>query len=530
MSAKRTSMHRLQELVRLHRQGRSRREIARLLQMSRNTVREYQEVLATAGLLDGPLPDVPPEDALLAAATPPQPALRPPQEVSSVDDWSSDIQRLQKDGCGPKAIYDWLRTEQPEFQGSYDAIKRYVRRARRHAPVCPKDVAIPVDTAPGQIAQVDFGYFGLLWDPATGRHRKVWVFLMVLGHSRHMYADLVFDQRIETWQRLHAAAFAWFGGVPHVVVPDNLKAAVIRAAFTSSDEGELNRSYVELARHYGFQIDPTPPRAPKKKGKVEAAVRYVRSSFWKPRQAELADIDVARTALHRWVREVAGTRTHGTTCQAPLAVFEAVERPALLPLPPVPFAPVIWKRAKVHADAHVQVRRALYSVPWKRCGQTLWVRVVGDSVQICGETERIATHERQAAGRRSTLAGHLPPEREAYAHRDRAYWEQRAERLGPDTLALVADMFEAEHVQLQLRKVQGIVTTLERADPARVEAVARRARFYRSFSVRAVKEILRRGLELEPLPGSVVPEHGALSQPRFARVPSTFTPRPIPEA
>jgi len=211
-------------------------------------------------------------------------------------------------------------------------------------------------------------------------------------------------------------------------------------------------------------------------------------------------------------------------------MFEAVEQPALRPLPAMPFKPVVWKRAKVHADAHVQVRRAQYSVPWKRCGQSLWVRIIGEAVEIYGEEGRLATHPRQAPGRRSTLAGHLPPDREAYAHRDRPYWEQRAERLGHETLALVADIFEAEHVHLQLRTVQGVVTTLEHAEPGRVEATARRARFYRSFSARSVKEILRRGLDLEALPGSVVPEHGGLSQPRFARAPSTFTPRPIAEA
>jgi len=345
-----------------------------------------------------------------------------------------------------------------------------------------------------------------------------------------MFADLVFDQKAETWQRLHAAAFSWFGGVPEVIVPDNLKAAVIKAAFTSSDEGELNRSYVELARYYGFQIDPAPPRAPKKKGKVESAVKYVRGNFWKPRKTDLIDIVQARIALRRWVVDVAGRRDHGTTCQAPLDVFGAVEQRTLLPLPRVSFVPVVWKKVTVHRDAHVQLRRSLYSVPWKLCGENLWVRAAGQTVEIHGAAGRIATHPRVKAGLRSTLPGHLPPEREAYAHRDRPYWESRAEKVGPDTLLLIADIFESDAVLLQLRKVQGIVTTLERVPPARAEATARRARFYRSFSVRAVKEILRRGLDLEPLPGSLVPEHGSLKSPRFARPALSFSPRTIPEA
>jgi transposase len=97
--------------------------------------------------------------------------------------------------------------------------------------------------------------------------------VMVLGHSRHQYAEVVFDQRTATWLELHQRAFAWFGGVPKVIVPDNLKAAVISAAFGVSSLPELNRSYREFARHHGFRVDPTPPRSPKKKGKVESSVK-----------------------------------------------------------------------------------------------------------------------------------------------------------------------------------------------------------------------------------------------------------------
>jgi len=105
------------------------------------------------------------------------------------------------------------------------------------------------------VAQVDFGYAGKPWDTTTGVPRKAWVSVMVLGHSRHQYSEVVFDQRTSTWLELHQRAFAELGGVPHVIVPDNLKAAVIRAAFGVSGLPELNRSYRELARHYGFRVD-----------------------------------------------------------------------------------------------------------------------------------------------------------------------------------------------------------------------------------------------------------------------------------
>src|SRR5690606_10118969 len=139
-------------------------------------------------------------------------------------------------------------------------------------------------------AQVDFGAVGKLSDPREMAFRKAYVYIMVLGHSRHQFARIVFDQKLETWLSLHAEAFKWFGGVPEVIVPDNLKAAVLRAAFDATTEPILNRSYRELARHFGFKIDPTPAYSPEKKGKVEAGVRYFKRNFMTTIGAE-RDID-----------------------------------------------------------------------------------------------------------------------------------------------------------------------------------------------------------------------------------------------
>src|SRR5690606_18128841 len=116
----------------------------------------------------------------------------------------------------------------------------------------------------------------------------------------------------------------------------------------------LNRSYRELARHFGFKVDPTPPRSPEKKGKVESAVRYVKQSFFKPRRGEL-DAHTVRPALDRWVREIAGTRDHGTTRRQPLTVFEDEEHAAMRPLPLQPFELALWKEVTVHPDCHVHV-------------------------------------------------------------------------------------------------------------------------------------------------------------------------------
>ncbi|HEX5053039.1 MAG TPA: hypothetical protein VFZ65_14790 [Planctomycetota bacterium] len=143
----------------------------------------------------------------------------------------------------------------------------------------------------------------------------------------------------------HILAFEHFGGVPAVIVPENLKAAVVRCAFAVDGDGTLNRSYLELARYYGFLVDPTPPRSPEKKGKVEAGVKYVKSSFIAPRDLNNLGIDGAAKAPSQWLREVADVRFHGTTRERPIDIFEREERPALKPLPPVRFKIVVWKQA-----------------------------------------------------------------------------------------------------------------------------------------------------------------------------------------
>jgi transposase len=359
MCMRRVDMDRLQELVRLHRMGVGARETARLLKMGPNTERDYREALALEGLLDGAVDELPALDALKAAVTRQLAKAPPAQMVSSIARWESRIVKLAEEGLTAQPIYDRLRLEEPDFQGSYYAVRAVWRRWRRTRGVRPEDVAIPVETAPGDVAQVDFGYVGKLYDAAAGRLRKAWVFLLVLAHSRLMFARIVFDQKIETWLRLHVEAFAALGGVPRTLVPDNLKAAVIRAAFGVDGIATLNRSYRELARHYGFKIDPTPICSPEKKGKVESGVRYAKRNFFSGRSGE--DVEVTRTALVKWLDAIANERIHGTTHRVPREVFESEERASLLPLPLRPYELVVWHKALVHRDCHAAFDRRLSS-------------------------------------------------------------------------------------------------------------------------------------------------------------------------
>lgn len=507
-------MHRLQELVRLHRMGVGDREAARLLGMGPNTERQYRRALEQAGLLAGAAEDALPDlEVLKSAVLVHAPPKRPPQQASSVETWRPHVVELLDRGLRPKAIFDRLRLEHADFAGSYSSVKRLTWTIHRERGVQPADVAIAVETEPGDVAQVDFGYVGHLWDPEAKMVRRAWVFVMVLGYSRHVFAQVVFDQKATTWVRLHIEAFKHFGGVPRTIVPDNLKAAVVRAAFAIDDDSELNRTYRELARHYGFQVDPTPPRAPKKKGKVEASVKYVKRNALAGRDGE--DITQVSAALARWIVDVAGTRVHGTTGKKPLEAFEQEERARLLPLPTRPYELVLWKQCTVHGDCHVEFDGRLYSVPWRLVRQPVWTRATHASVVVYHDDGVVARHDRRGPRWRSTLDEHLPDERAALRHRRRDYWEERAMQIGDDVAVFIRAIFDADDVLSQLRKVQAIVTHLEKFPPERAQAAARRASFFGAMSYRAVRDILRRGLDLEPLPATQ--PLGPTWAPRFAR-------------
>jgi len=515
MSARRPDMHRLQEMIRLHRMGQSLREIARQLRMGRDTIRQYLDVFAEGEVLSGHVDDLPAAGALQTLVEA-HAGTKPPRQLSTIDQWRDAIEKKLANGAGPTPIHDYLRLHKPDYDGSLSAVKRLCLRIKRESGPKEDDVAIPVETSPGEVAQVDFGYVGKCYDPSRGVLRKAWVFVMTLGYSRYMFCEIVFDQKIQTWLDLHVQAFEFLGGVPKVIVPDNLKAAVIRAAFGIDDDAVLNRSYRELARYYGFQIDPTPPRSPEKKGKVERDVRYVKGSFFATWDS--VDIHEDRRQLRRWLVEIAGKRRHGTTGRKPAEVFEEEEKTALISMPSQRWETVVWKKAKLHRDSHVQIDGVFYSAPWRLLKEELWVRCTPNSIAIHHKDELLWTHTRLPRGQRSTVESHLPDRRRELRHRSREHWMTRAKLIGREVEQLVDAIFSSDDVLLQLRKVQAVVTHLETFPAQRARRAAERALHFGSLEYRSIKNILSKGLDLEPLPQK---QSRAWSQgSRFARKPT----------
>src|SRR5262249_49953007 len=204
------------------------------------------------------------------------PAARPPQQCSTVDAYRAEIAAWRAQGLEIAAIRGRLE----EAHGGPISYSAVWRLARGLAPPRPPDAFVRVEVPPGSEAQVDFGYAGRTVDPATGALRKTWVFVLVLSWSRHLYAELVFDQRVETWLLCHRHAFEAFGGVPRRVVPDTWRAAFLRASVHVRGAQRASR---ECALPYGSRTAPTPPRQPHLKGKVESGVHYVKRNFFSGR-------------------------------------------------------------------------------------------------------------------------------------------------------------------------------------------------------------------------------------------------------
>ena len=533
VTAQGISMHRLQELVRLHRLGDgTTHEIAASLKMSPNTERKYRNALTAAGLLVGAVDALPRLEDLRAAVDKELPTAEPPHQQSSIAMWQSEVKELLELGLTPKTIHDRLRLKHPaEYRGKLGAVKRMDKRIRIERGVSANDIAIPVETKPGHSAQVDFGYAGYRHDPATGNKRKAWVFVMVLGYSRHQYVEYVFNQRAETWVKLHVNAFKALGAVPAEVVPDNLKAAVLKAAFSSSEDTTLNRSYRELARHYNFKIAPTPPHAPKKKGKVESGVKYVNNNFGKGRDGE--DITTSNAEVRRWVREIAGTRTHGATGRAPLEVFEQEERAAMLALPAEPYRIVVWHKATLNQDSHFHFDGRLYSVPWQHVapkGQratVVWSRATGTTVTAYIDDLRVADHDRVGPTRRATKEEHLPEHRRDYRHREPAYWRERAEMIGTEVRALIDAVLDHDPARSRVDIACSCVRLLETLSSERATAVARHALSFGNVHYRELKRIVEQRLE-QSRDNAEAPQVTNVwgdSQPVFARTGEDYRQR-----
>jgi transposase len=433
---------------------------------------------------------------------------KPRQNQSSLSAYRTEVAAMVARGLTPRVIYQIL-SERPEFSGSESAVYRLCVSLRpAHAPT----VVARVETRPGEVAQVDFGEVGPLFDPQTQTHRRTYVFVMVLAWSRHMYAELVFDQKLPTWLLCHQHAFEFFKGVPQRIVLDNLKAAIMRA-YSRDHEVEVQRAYADCAEHYGFLIDPCLPYHPQHKGKVErGGVGYIKQNFV-PRVPADSTLAEANRLLRHWLLTTAGQRNHGTTHAAPWQRFNQHEQATLQPLPSNAYDPAIWKQVTLHRDGHVVFEQAFYSAPTRLVGQSLWLRAgLCDVRLLTSAFELVATHPRATqAGQRFTQPDHLPPEKVRGLTASRAQCQAQAEAIGTATAQVVAELLASRPVD-KLRTALRVLRLADQYTAARLEAACVRGLAFGETSVPALKRMLAEGLDTLVMPRLNAP----VVQPTFA--------------
>ncbi|MGA8457114.1 MAG: IS21 family transposase, partial [Streptosporangiaceae bacterium] len=433
--------------------GRSKNEIAGSLGLSRNTVRKYLAAAEAAGMVPGGAPVSGEEWARLAREWFPELADTRLRQVTwpAIAEHRDYIVAQLEARVTVATIHQRLRDERG-LAVSVASLRRYVaanlpeevRRAQVRVLSLHPVVA-------GEQAQIDYGLLGRWADPVTGRVRAIWAFAMVLCCSRYLFVRPVITMDQRAWTECHVAAFGFFGGVPARLVPDNLKTGVDRPDLY---DPRINRSYSELAAHYGCLVDPARSRKPRDKAQVERPMPYIRDSFWRGR--EFTSLEQMQAEAVRWCEQVAGQRAcRPLDGAAPAAVFEAAEKGALAPLPRDPFVLAEWSRCKVGPDIHAKVGQSLYSVPWKHIGQTLDARSTATMVQLFSGGDLVKTHARKERGKQTDL-GDYPPEKIAFHMRTPSWCRRRAAEVGPACAALIAGLL-ADNALYRLRAAQGVL-------------------------------------------------------------------------
>jgi transposase len=326
-------------------------------------------------------------------------------------------------------------------------------------------------------------------DRHTGAIEEAQIFVAALGASHYIFAEATASQQSADWLGSHVRMFAWFGGVTELVVPDNLRSGVARAC---RYDPAINVAYHDLAEHYGVAVVPARVRKPRDKAKAETAVQIVERELLAPlRHCTFFSVAELNAALRERLAALnARPMSHGQGSRD--ARFEQIDRPALRPLPQRPYDVADWRTAKVHRDYHVQVERALYSVPYRLVGKTVMVRVGRATLEVFAAGKLVAAHVRaQRPGQVLTLDAHRAPAHTAMIERSAAQLRGRAEAVGPATAAMITAQFERkQHPEEAFRRCLGILRLAQDFAPARLEAACTLALKHQLFAYRAIRDLI----------------------------------------
>lgn len=495
----RLSMRKIREVLRLKHCGRSQREIATSLAVAVGTINGYVRRAKEAGLTwEGAqsMTDAEVEAALYREAGRSEGAARAPIDFAHVHAelsragvtlqllWFEYQEGVLARGNGTKP---YQYSQFCELYGAWRVrLKPSMRRVHRA----------------GEKAFVDFSGKKLrLIDPATGEPRDVELFVMVLGASNYTYAEATRTQKRDDFVGATIRGLEYFGAVPEVLVPDQLRSAV---KGPDRYEPDINATYLEMAQHYGVTVIPARPRRPKDKAKVETAVLIVqRWILARLRNRRFFDLDELNQAVGELLEELNRKpfqKLEG--CRA--TAFEQIDRPAMRALPAVRYELADRRKARVNIDYHVTYDGRHYSVPHQLVHQPVEVRATGGTIEIFLTSERVATHQRSYAPRGAAVTD--PAHRPAN-HRDQVWPPERLIGWGAkygSAVARVVELMLARYVNPEqgYRACLGLMRTAEKYGSSRMNAACERALRVGTPGGphrRAIEVILKRGLDQQPL-------------------------------
>jgi transposase len=485
-------MRRVREVLRLrHEAGRSQREIGLSCRIGRSTVRDYL-VRAEAAGLGWPLPEGLGDEALERLLFPPA---APSRVGRPAPEWAVLHQELRRrKGMTLALLWQEYREAHPDGYGYSQFCARYQTWAKTVEPVLRQHYV------GGEKLFVDYcGPTVPVVDRGTGEVREAQIFVAVLGASNYTYVEATWSQGLPDWIGAHGRCFEFLGGVPALIIPDNLKSGVTSPCFY---DPELNRTYQKLAEHYATAVLPARIQRPRDKAKAETGVqgveRWILARLRHRRFFSLAALNEALRALlteynRRPFQKLEGSRE---------SLFLTLDQPALKPLPAQPYEYAEWRKARVNIDYHVEVERHWYSVPHALLRQQVEVRLTSTTVEILHQGQRVASHLRSfQPGRHTTVLEHMPRHHREYVQWSPARLIRWAEQTGAAAAQVVEQILASRAHPVQgYRACLGILRLGHQHGAARLEAACARALALHALSYQSVKSILTHGLEAQPLP------------------------------
>ena len=493
MPTKRLSMRRIHRLMTLRfGAGAGTRVIARELGISHSTVSEYLARIAAAGItwpLSAEMTDAALERLLFASS-----GVQAGARYRSEPDWAVVARELKRPGVTLMILWEEYRGVHPDGY----AYSRYCQLFRAFE--CRLSPSMRQNHVAGDKGFVDYsGKRVPIVDPLTGVVHEAEIFVAVLGASNLTYAEATWTQALPDWIGSHVRCFRFWGAVPRLLVPDNLKSGVHKASFY---DPEVNRSYAAMAAHYGVGILPARPYHPRDKAKVETAVRiaqyYILGRLRQVTFFSLAECNAAITAIvadmnGRLMRRLGLSRRQ---------LFETVERPAMQSLPETDYEFAEWRLARVGIDYHVEVAGFFYSVPHGLIREQVETRLTERTVEVFHRGQRVAAHQRRYGGpQHGTVPDHMPSAHRRYAEWNPERFQHQARAIGPSTEALIlAVLAQRPHPEQGFRTCLGILRLLRGIDAARAEAVCARAIEIGALNYKSVASILELRLESRTAP------------------------------